>query len=113
MKAKICLIIVGFILTFGTTGVTYAERFVTINGYRQNNLQIHNMEIQIGGKIPNGNYWLNEYGDWGYAGNPNTMGNIYRNQNETNDGQEERKSLSERGLLNSPWDNWGVAVYPN
>jgi hypothetical protein len=78
-----------------------AERYIIVNGQRMTLPQIAQLERIACTPIPNGNYWLNTTtGVWGYAGNTRPQGNIrdgcYR--------QVRRPSLSERGMLFTPYD---------
>lgn len=89
------------VLALSVVGVASAERYVVVNGKRLSNGEIMQLEQWHCGPIPNGHYWLNLHsGIWGYAGDPRPQGhvadNCYRRQR--------RPSLSERGMLFSPYD---------
>jgi hypothetical protein len=47
-----------------------------------------------GRNLPSGYYWVNNNGNWGFAGNATVVGNLHGR----------RPSLSERGMLFSPGD---------
>ena len=101
MNKKLITLLVGIFLTLSSTGIIYGERRVVVNGVRLNNAQIQILDQWNCGPIPNGEYWLNlNTGIWGYAGDPRPMGHISDNCYT----QEDRPSLSERGLLFSPRD---------
>jgi len=98
MNAKSIFVLIGILMAFNST-ISYAERFLIVNGQRLNNQQISYLEQIHCGPIPNGSYWLNfNSGLWGYAGNPAPQGYITDNCNRS----QQRPSLSERGLLYSP-----------
>ncbi|MFQ5589162.1 MAG: hypothetical protein ACE5F7_10015, partial [Nitrospiria bacterium] len=100
---EISLILCGLIIVIVLADVAHAERRVVVNGVRLNIQAIRELEKIHCGPIPNGRYWINlKTGVWGYEGNPWPQGHIadncYRRQ------KERRPSLSERGMLFSPYD---------
>jgi hypothetical protein len=101
MKRTLSALIVGLVLALSLAGIAYAERRVVVNGVRMTGAQIHQLEQLRCGPIPNGHYWLNVHsGIWGYAGDPRPQGHISDNCHVP----ERRPSLSERGMLFSPYD---------
>jgi hypothetical protein len=78
-----------------------AERYVVVNGQRMSLGEIARLEQVACTPIPNGDYWLNTVtGQWGYARNPMPMGHI----RDACRRQTRRPSLSERGMLFTPYD---------
>ena len=89
----------GGLVLLGHSGSVSAERYVVVNGQRQTQQQIFELERARCGPLPNGHYWLNyRNGIWGYEGNPQPQGHIADNCRRPG----RRPSLSERGLLYSP-----------
>lgn len=77
-------------------------RFVVVNGQRLNDAQIAYLDRVQCTRIPNGRYWLNTVtGAWGYEGVPIIQGYL---GGACGGGQQQRRSLSERGLLYTPGD---------
>lgn len=96
------VIIIGLLLVFLLTDSAIAERYVVVNGQRLTLPQIQYLEQVNCGPIPNGRYWLDgRTGIWGYAGDRRPMGRITDNCRYQN---QRRPSLSERGMLFSPYD---------
>jgi len=76
-------------------------RWVFVNGQRMNDRQVAQLEFFACTAIPNGSYWLNlSNGAWGYVGNLTVQG-FFGDQCNLQ-ARNQRKSLSERGLLYSP-----------
>ena len=62
------------LLFFAQLGAV-SGRHVMINGYRLSEQEIAYVEQALGGKVPNGDYWLDPRTmAWGYVGNPQPMG---------------------------------------
>ena len=100
MKMTCGLFIVA-VLTCSFFNVAYAERSVVVNGKRLSIPEIQYVEHLHCGPIPNGRYWINpQTGMWGYEGNPRPQGHIADNCHTP----QRRPSLSERGMLFSPYD---------
>jgi hypothetical protein len=101
MKRTLSAPIVGLVLALSLAEMAYAERRVVVNGVRMSIAQIHQLEQLRCGPIPNGHYWLDvRSGIWGYAGDPRPQGHISDNCHVPG----RRPSLSERGMLFSPYD---------
>ena len=101
MKHSIISIVAAVTLSFSITQTAQAERYIVVNGKRLNGQEIAFLERIRCGPIPNGHYWLNTHtGVWGYANNPYPQGNITDNCYR----RQRRPSLSERGMLFSPYD---------
>ena len=82
-------------------GVAYAERYVVVNGKRLSIPEIQYLERLHCGPIPNGRFWINQQtGIWGFEGNLRPQGHITDNCRQP----QRRPSLSERGMLFSPYD---------
>ena len=82
-------------------GVAYAERYVVVNGKRLSIPEIQYLERLHCGPIPNGRFWINQQtGIWGFESNPRPQGHITDNCRQP----QRRPSLSERGMLFSPYD---------
>jgi len=79
-------------------GNAAAERFVVVNGTRLTNPQIQQLEEAACTPIPNGRYWLQQSGMWGYEGNAQPQGYL----GDCCRMQCRRPSLSERGMLFAP-----------
>jgi hypothetical protein len=93
--ALVCSIVVAI------AGTARAERWVVVNGIRLSVPEIQHLEGVSCVPIPNGSYWLDSTsGIWGYANDPRPQGHI--TDNCYNRGW--RRSLSERGMLFSPYD---------
>jgi len=93
------LMIVCLVCSF--LSVAHAERYVVVNGQRLSIPEIQYVEQLHCWPIPNGRYWINlETGIWGYEGNPRPQGHIADNCRHP----QRRPSLSERGMLFSPYD---------
>jgi len=86
--------------------ISFAQsRLVFVNGIRMSNQQVRQLEYYACTHIPNGSYWLNlANGAWGYVGNFRVQGYFGDQCNASGNSQarQQRKSLSERGLLYSP-----------
>ena len=79
----------------------YAGRYVVVNGQRLSIPEIQYVGQLHCGPIPNGRYWINlQTGIWGYEDNPRPQGHIADNCHNP----QRRPSLSERGMLVSPYD---------
>lgn len=82
-------------------GMAFAERYVVVNAQRLSIPEIQYLERLHCGPIPNGRYWINpQTGSWGFEGNPRPQGHIADNCRHP----QRRPSLSERGLLFTPYD---------
>ena len=82
-------------------GVAYAERYVVVNTQRLSIPEIQYLERLHCGSVPNGRYWINpQTGMWGFEGNPRPQGHIADNCRHP----QRRPSLSERGMLFTPYD---------
>jgi len=100
MKMTFGLLMVG-LLVFAFLSPVYAERYVVVNGQRLSIPEIQYVEQLHCGPIPNGRYWINlQTLFWGYEGNPRIQGHIADNCRNP----QRRSSLSERGMLFSPYD---------
>jgi hypothetical protein len=100
MKSASAFVLV-FSLVAALSNAAQAERRVVVNGVRLSVPEIMELERIHCGPIPNGHYWLDlQTGIWGYAGDPQPQG--YVTDNCYNPGR--RPSLSERGMLFSPYD---------
>ena len=100
MKTMFGLLMIGLMI-FSFLSVAYAERYVVVNGKRLSIPEIQYVEQVHCGPIPNGRYWINlQTGVWGYEGNPRPQGHIADNCHKP----QRRPSLSEQGLLFSPYD---------
>jgi len=87
-------------LTMSIPTAAHAQRHVVVNGRVMNQQALDSLDRAACQQVPNGYYWLDlSTGIWGYAGNPTPQGHI-------SDGcrQARRPSLSERGMLYSPYD---------
>jgi hypothetical protein len=83
------------------TQAAWAHRDIVVNGQRPSPGQLAALDRWACGPIPNGRYWFNPYnGVWGYAGNPYPQGHIADRCRST-----PRRSLSERGMLYSPYEH--------
>ena len=51
------------------------------------------LEYLVGAPIPAGNYWLDEYGNWGYAGIPIIQGNLFASQENSTAGSSESSTF--------------------
>lgn len=100
MKKTFGLLMIGLLVVLFLSSA-YAERYVVVNGQRLSVPEIHYVEQLHCGPIPNGRYWINlQTGMWGYEGNPRPQGHITDNCRTP----QRRPSLSERGILFSPYD---------
>jgi hypothetical protein len=98
--------LVALLLLLGMAGEAQAQpRWVVVNGVLQGPVQLALLDRYACYVVPDGAYWLDHgTGVWGYAGNPRPMG--YIGAACQRGGGAGRPSLSERGLLYSPY-TWG------
>jgi hypothetical protein len=99
-KPVLAYVLAASFLTMGLPTVAHAQRLVVVNGRVMNSQALATLDHAACQQVPNGYYWLDtSTGIWGYAGNPAPQGHI-------SDGcrQSRRQSLSERGMLYSPYD---------
>jgi hypothetical protein len=99
-KPLLALVLAASFLTAGAPTVAHAQRLVVVNGRIMTPQSLAALDRAACLQVPNGAYWLDtNTGIWGYAGNPAPQGHI-------SDGcrQTRRPSLSERGMLYSPYD---------
>lgn len=59
----------------GSASVAVAD--VWVNGQRMNATQLMQLTKMAGEPIPDGRYWLNNAGYWGYEGDATVQGNLY------------------------------------
>ena len=99
-KLLVALVFAASFLTMSMPTAAHAQRVVVVNGRVMNQQALDSLDRAACQQVPNGYYWLDlSTGIWGYAGNPTPQGYI-------SDGcrQARRPSLSERGMLYSPYD---------
>jgi hypothetical protein len=99
-KLLVALVFAASFLVTSVPTAVHAQRFVVVNGRVMNQQALDSLDRAACQQVPNGYYWLDlSTGVWGYAGNPAPQGHI-------SDGcrQARRPSLSERGMLYSPYD---------
>jgi hypothetical protein len=99
-KLLVTLVFTASFLTMSAPTAVHAQRLVVVNGRVMNQQTLASLDRAACQQVPNGYYWLDlSTGIWGYAGNPTPQGHIA-------DGcrQARRPSLSERGMLYSPYD---------
>ena len=60
-----------------TLGSANAPAQVYINGQLYGGAALQQLQMDYGGLIPSGNYWLLQNGNWGYVGNSQVQGNFY------------------------------------
>ena len=100
MKTVFTSVLLMFLLSC-MAGNAFAERYVVVNGQRLSIPEILHLERLHCGPIPNGRYWINlRTGIWGFEGNPRPQGHIKDHCRNP----QPRPSLSERGMLFSPYD---------
>jgi len=85
-----------------------AGRFVVVNGVLMNAEQLAILDGAACTFVPDGRYWIAPNGAWGYEGVPQTMGFVgsacAAPAAAPAPEQPRHKSLSERGMLYSPYD---------
>jgi hypothetical protein len=99
-KLLVALVFAASFLTMSAPTAVHAQRLVVVNGRVMNQQTLASLDRAACQQVPNGYYWLDlSTGIWGYAGDPTPQGHIA-------DGcrQARRPSLSERGMLYSPYD---------
>jgi len=99
-KPLLAFVFAASFLAMSVPTVVHAQRLVVVNGRVMNRQTLASLDQAACQQVPNGYYWLDtSTGIWGYAGNPAPQGHI-------SDGcrQARRPSLSERGMLYSPYD---------
>jgi hypothetical protein len=99
-KLLVVLVFAASFLTMSIPTAAHAQRLVVVNGRVMNQQALDSLDRAACQLVPNGHYWLDlGTGIWGYAGDPTPRGHI-------SDGcrQARRPSLSERGMLYSPYD---------
>lgn len=80
----------------GLPGLVNAQ--VWVNGQQVQGAQLQQLEAAYGERIPPGRYWLDQYGNWGYEGNYQSMGNLYT----------DNRGYSSQGQSGGAWvDNHG------
>jgi hypothetical protein len=93
------IIVAGLIALSTAAGIARAGRYVVVNGDRLGDSEIMRYEMQCG-SIADGEYWVNpSTGVWGYEGDPTPQGGLSGNCYT-----RRHKSLSEKGMLYSPWE---------
>jgi hypothetical protein len=88
-RSKIIACLAAVLGLVATVSVASAQDWYYING-QPASLDVAQAMAARG--LPFGYYWLQPNGNWGFAGNPDAVDNIYGR----------RPSLSERGRLYSP-----------
>ncbi len=99
-KLWVALAFAAAFLAVSVPTIVQAQRLVVVNGRVMNQQALASLDRAACQQVPNGYYWLDtSTGVWGYAGNPAPQGHI-------SDGcrQARHPSLSERGMLYSPYD---------
>jgi len=99
-KRMLAFVLTASFLTMSLPTVVHAQRLVVVNGRVMNSQALATLDQAACQHVPNGYYWLDtSTGIWGYAGNPVPQGHI-----SSGCRQARRPSLSERGMLYSPYD---------
>ncbi len=57
-------------------GAEAQQRYVVVNGTVLNSVELYQLDQRAGGYVPNGAYWLDLNGVWGFAGDPRPQGQL-------------------------------------
>ena len=77
---------------------------VYINGQLIEGQQLLLLQLSLGEVIPPGNYWVDNNGNWGYAGNATPQGNLYS-------GESTSAGSSNSGRHSSYYSQGGAGGY--
>ena len=97
-------------------------RHIHVNGDHLNAQQVLELDRTLGYQVPSGFYWVNfQKGSWGYEGNSETLGSIFRADdprrlmaNQREQQQQQRNSgQARRPYINNDTGTGGGVINPN
>jgi hypothetical protein len=104
MKTRVIVVTAVTVLLFASTAS--AGRDIVVNGQTLNAEQIATLDTAACTRVPTGRYWLFPNGAWGYEGIPFQAGTVGEQcvHARAPEPTPRHRSLSERGLLYSPFE---------